>query len=141
MNDYFIERARGGAGLTVTGLAKIENEIERFKPGLLPVPTYNPEQFVSVAGELTEAVDALGSKIFLQLGVGFGRVAAPFKLLSDPVAPSAVPNYWEPDIICRELTIREIEAMVKQAGDTAEIAFAAGFDGVEIHAVHEGYPT
>jgi 2-enoate reductase len=30
--DYFIERARGGVGLIVTGVCQIENEIEPISP-------------------------------------------------------------------------------------------------------------
>lgn len=137
--DYFVERARGGTGLLITGLAKIENEIEAFQPGLLPNPSINPAHFISTAGEMNDAVHALGAKIFLQLGIGFGRVAAPFKLAGEPVSASAVPNYWDSGLICRELTTQEVETLVIKAGEAAVIARSAGFDGVEIHAVHEGY--
>ncbi|MBC7325953.1 MAG: FAD-dependent oxidoreductase, partial [Moorella sp. (in: Bacteria)] len=32
-----------------------------------------------------------------------------------------------------------VETLVKRAGEAAEIAVEAGFDGLEIHAMHEGY--
>jgi 2-enoate reductase len=60
-------------------------------------------------------------------------------LIDRPIAPSAIPNYWDPTVTCRELTTEEVESLVKKAGESAEIAAASGFDGVEIHAVHEGY--
>lgn len=41
--------------------------------------------------------------------------------------------------MCRELTTEEVGILVKKTGDASEIAYKAGFDGVEIHAVHEGY--
>ncbi|RNC28502.1 MAG: Cinnamate reductase [Candidatus Dichloromethanomonas elyunquensis] len=137
--DYFVERARGGVGLIITGLAKIENEVEKFKAGLVPITSTNPSHFITTAGEMTEAVHSYGTKIFLQLGIGFGRVGHPSKLDNGPVAPSAIPNYWETRITCRELTTQEVELLVTKAGEAASIARESGFDGVEIHAVHEGY--
>jgi len=137
--EYFVERAKGGTGLIITGVTKVENEIEKFKLGIAPVISENPARFIQSAGEMTERVHAYGSKIFLQLGVGFGRVASPHMLDCQPVAPSAIPNYWEPTVTCRELTTEEVETLVKKTAVAAYIAAEAGFDGVEIHAVHEGY--
>ena len=37
------------------------------------------------------------------------------------------------------MTIEEIKTYVRKFADSAEIAQKAGFDGIEIHAVHEGY--
>lgn len=45
----------------------------------------------------------------------------------------------DPKIICRELKTEEIEHIVKRFGEAALIAKQGGFDGVEVHAVHEGY--
>lgn len=137
--DYYVERARGGIGLIITSVTKIENEIEPFKPGLVPTISINPMHFIATAGELTERVHAYNTKIFLQLTMGFGRVASPVMLAAEPVAPSAIPNFWEPSLTCRELKTREVETLVRRAGEAAEIAVEAGFDGVEIHAMHEGY--
>lgn len=137
--NYYVERAKGGIGLIITSVAKIENEIERFNMPSFPCVTLNPMHFIGTSAELTERVHAYGTKIFLQLAVGFGRVAAPGLLAGKPVASSAIPYYWDPAMTCRELTTGEVEVLVKKAGDSAAIAAEAGFDGVEIHAVHEGY--
>ncbi|HIH77805.1 MAG TPA: FAD-dependent oxidoreductase [Halobacteria archaeon] len=137
--NYYVERAKGDVGLIITSVSKIENEIERFSMPSFPCVTMNPMHFISTASELTERVHSYGSKIFLQLAIGFGRVAAPQMLIDRPIAPSAIPNYWDPTVTCRELTTEEVESLVKKAGESAEIAAASGFDGVEIHAVHEGY--
>ena len=134
--DYYVERARGGVGLIITGLFKVENEIEPVSPSIVPLVTraaYAP--FL----EMTEAAHALGTKVFVQLTAGFGRVGHPQMLAKEPVAPSPIPNYWDPNVTCRELTIAEIGRYVKCFGDAAEIVREAGCDGVEIHAVHEGY--
>lgn len=55
-----------------------------------------------------------------------------------PVAPSPIPHRWL-DKTCRELTRDEIHKIIESFGKGAFNAKRAGFDGVEIHAVHEGY--
>ena len=82
---------------------------------------------------------AYGAKIFIQITFGLGRSGAPAFLDGQPVAPSAIPNYWDPTVTCRALTTQEVETMVKRFGEAAVIAKESGFDGIEIHAVHEGY--
>lgn len=133
--EYYIERARGGVGLIVTGLFEVENEIDALSHGFPLISRASLAPFA----ELAEAVHALGSKIFVQLTAGLGRVGHPDMLRKQPVAPSAIPNYWDPAITCRELTTQEVEHLVKSFGEAAEILVMAGIDGVEIHAVHEGY--
>jgi 2-enoate reductase len=137
--DYYIARAKGGVGLIITSLVKIETEIEGGLDPRAPVVSLHPAHFRKTAAELTERVHAYGTKIFMMLTAGSGRSANPAGLLKPPVAPSALPNYWNPNITCRELTTAEVEKLVQDFGRAAEMAVEAGFDGVEIHAVHEGY--
>ena len=132
--DYYIERARGGVGLIITSLFKVENEIEYFKG----VPLIISPEAMSPFVELAEAVHALGAKIFVQLTAGFGRVISPQRLSGQPVSASAVSNYWKPEISCRELKAAEIEKLVKSFGIAARILASAGVDGIELHG-HEGY--
>jgi 2-enoate reductase len=88
---------------------------------------------------MTERIHAYDAKIFLQMSGGFGRVTVPTNMGEyPPVAPSAIPHRWL-DKICRPLEIDEILHIVKMFGQGAFNAKRAGFDGVQIHAVHEGY--
>lgn len=137
--DYYVERAKGGTGLIISSVCKVENEIDKIVPGLLPCTSINPTKFAMTSSELTERVHAYGSKIFLQLSMGFGRSGASALLAEPPVSASAVPNYWDPTVTCRELTTKEVEWIVKKFGEAAALAKHAGYDGVEVHAVHEGY--
>ncbi|SMC23862.1 2-enoate reductase [Clostridium acidisoli DSM 12555] len=138
--DYYVERAKGGTGLIVTSITKVENELDKVVPGVIPIISINPGRFLMTSAEMTERVHAYGTKIFLQLTMGFGRSGAPGTLLtSQPVSASNIPNYWNPTVTCRELTTSEVEWVVTKFIESAEIAQKAGFDGVEIHAVHEGY--
>lgn len=137
--DYYTERAKGGAGLIITGVTFSDYKVETQVMPTTPNSTYNPIHFVRTSREMTERVHAYGSRIFLMMSAGFGRVTIPTNLGEfPPVAPSAIPHRWL-DKICRPLTVEEIKSIVKSFGDGAYNAKRAGFDGVEIHAVHEGY--
>ncbi len=132
--DYFVERAKGEVGLIITNLFKVENEIEKHKIAT-PIITYHAMPLLT---ELIEAVHSYGSTILFQLTAGFGRVAHPSILDCKPVSASALPNFWCPEITCRELTTDEVERLVEAFGDAAELLAEAGADGVELHG-HEGY--
>jgi 2-enoate reductase len=137
--DYYTERAKGGTGLIVTGVTFSDCKVETQSMPNCPNSTYNPVHFIRTSREMTERIHAYGSKIFLMMSGGFGRVTIPTNLGEfPPVAPSAIPHRWL-DKICRPLTVDEIHSIVKSFGDGAYNAKRGGFDGVEIHAVHEGY--
>ena len=137
--DYHTERAKGGTGLIITGVTFSDCKVETQSMPNCPNSTYNPVHFIRTSREMTERVHAYGSKIFLMMSAGFGRVTIPTNLGEfPPVAPSAIPHRWL-DKICRPLTVEEIRSIVKSFGDGAYNAKRGGFDGVEIHAVHEGY--
>jgi 2-enoate reductase len=137
--DYYTMRAQGGTGLIVTGVTFVENEVEQHGMPNCPCPTHNPVQFVRTSREMVERIHAYNAKAFLQMSAGFGRVTIPTNLGEfPPVAPSPIQHRWL-DKICRELTVEEIKSIVKKFGEGAFNAKRAGFDGVEIHAVHEGY--
>ncbi len=137
--DYYTERAKGGTGLIITGVTFSDCKVETQSMPNCPNSTYNPVHFIRTSKEMTERIHAYGSKVFLMMSGGFGRVTIPTNLGEfPPVAPSAIPHRWL-DKICRPLTVDEIHSIVKSFGDGAYNAKRGGFDGVEIHAVHEGY--
>ena len=100
-----------------------------------------------------------GAKLFIQLTAGFGRSFTVSKMmeklynnkllrvLSKPVmnlskitaSASPSPNRWSDKLPSREMTIKEIERFIKAFAKCAKLCKDAGVDGVEIHAVHEGY--
>lgn len=137
--EYYTARARGGVGLITTGVTFVDNEVEEHGMPNCPCSTHNPVHFIRTAREMTERIHAYNAKVFLQMSGGFGRVTIPTNLGDfPPVAPSPIQHRWL-DRTCRELSIDEIKSIVKKFGDGAYNAKRAGFDGVQIHAVHEGY--
>jgi 2-enoate reductase len=137
--DYYTERAKGGAGLIISGVTFVDNEVEEHGMPNCPCSTHNPVHFIRTSREMTERIHAYNAKVFLQMSGGFGRVTIPTNLGEfPPVAPSPIQHRWL-DKTCRELTVEEIKSIVRKFGDGAYHAKRAGFDGVQIHAVHEGY--
>lgn len=139
-SDYYVKRAKGGIGLIVTGANWVENDVESHAPCSFACPTMLPAKYKKKAKEITDRVHAFGTKIFLQLTAGLGRSALEaFMNDEDYVAPSEITNRWNPDKICREMTTEEVEHIIDKFVEGATIAKESGFDGIEVHAVHEGY--
>jgi 2-enoate reductase len=134
--EYYIERARGGTGLIVTGVTNVNyNEMASL---VMPCASHNPLWFMKTTAPMNERIHAYDARIFLQLTGGFGRVAIPH-LLKNAIAPSPQENRWDPSIQHREMTREEIQELIKSFVTCAVVAKESHFDGVEIHAVHEGY--
>lgn len=137
--EYYGKRAQGGTGLLITGANWVDNIVEPHGVCTFPTPNDMPNRWLRKAKELCDRVHAFDTKIVLQLTAGLGRSALPSIVKSeDYVAPSPTINRWE-DKPCRELTTEEVETIVEEFGKAAELALMAGFDGIEVHAVHEGY--
>jgi len=106
-----------------------------------------------------DEIHKTGAKLFIQLTAGMGRswaiteLVAPLhknkftRALIKPVldtshelaSPSAQPSRWAEDIICPEMTVEQIHEIIEAFAKTAKLCKEAGVDGVEVHAVHEGY--
>lgn len=127
--DYYIERAKGGTGLIITGLVPIISWM-----GLASIVN-DPQTYVEKQKYLVEGCHKYGAKVFIQLTAISGR-SSPHP--GDP-APSVMPMVWDPSKNSREMTVEEIHQYVKNFAIGAKAAKDAGIDGVEIHAVHEGY--
>lgn len=139
--EYYKQRA--GAGLIITEASQVSPEGVGY-PGTPGI--YNQQQ-VTGWQKITDAVHKEGGLIFLQLWY-CGRISHP-DLLPDnqkPVAPSAIKPEGEAItfegmkafVEPRALEIDEIENIVGQYKNAAQMAKQAGFDGVEIHAAN-GY--
>lgn len=138
--DYFTERARGGTGLIITGANFIENRIEKHRKASFPCPLEDPQSYMTQLKKMSDNIHAYNSKLFVQLTAGLGRSAIPAMILDNTfVAPSATTNRWDPSIQHRTLTTEEIYELIKDFATCAMLAKMGGADGIEVHAVHEGY--
>ena len=138
--DYFTERARGGTGLIITGANFIENRIEKHRKASFPCPLEDPQSYMTQLKKMSDNIHAYNSKLFVQLTAGLGRSAIPAMILDNTfVAPSVTTNRWDPSIQHRALTTEEIYELIKDFATCAMLAKMGGADGIEVHAVHEGY--
>jgi 2,4-dienoyl-CoA reductase (NADPH2) len=129
---FYAERARGGAGLIVTG----GSCVNRAGAGGRNYSFINEAASSAPLRQAVEAVHAAGGRIALQL-FHAGRYAYLGSFEIQPVAPSAVPSRFSPDPP-RALSESEI---VETIGDFARGSARAkelGFDAVEVMA-SEGY--
>ena len=90
---YYAARARGGTGLIITE-AVIGTKLAAQFPYTSNLHLYNTTHVAGLA-ELVETVHAFGSKVFIQLSVGFGRQGHNPDHLSPP-APSPIPYETDP---------------------------------------------
>jgi N-ethylmaleimide reductase len=140
MADYYSQRA--AAGLIVTEGTAISPQ----GYGWMGSPAIYTDAHVAGWKGVTEAVHRRGGRIFLQLW-HTGRVSHPdFQDGETPIGPSAIaaagdthtPSGEKPYVIPRAMARRDIANAVGEYAQAAERAWAAGFDGVEIHAAN-GY--
>ncbi|MDO5122854.1 MAG: 2-enoate reductase, partial [Erysipelotrichaceae bacterium] len=150
--DFILEAAKNNAGLILPGCQPVRNPM--FGEWL-----YENEKMYDDLAEWMPEFHKTGAKLFVQLTAGFGRsftvssmmeklyrnpalrkIAKPVMDL-DRICASAspAPNRWSDVIPSREMTREEIHEYIDAFARCAVLLKKAGVDGVEIHAVHEGY--
>lgn len=149
---FIMEVAKNNAGLVLPGCQPVYNPmfgqwLHKEKKMYEDLKKWMPE------------FHKTGAKLFVQLTAGFGRsftiselmeklytnpalrkASKPFMDL-DKITASASPspNRWSDKVPSRAMTVDEIHEFVDAFAKTAKLLKDAGVDGVEIHAVHEGY--
>lgn len=130
---YYEARAKGGAGLIITEVTRIDDVDGKGMPHQLGVTEM---KHIAPLQELTDVIHSYGTKIFIQLQHP-GKEGMPQLSGGRPlVAPSAIPN--SKGIMPRELSTEEVQGLVRKFITGAVIARSGGADGVELHAAH-GY--
>ncbi|MFA7107631.1 MAG: FAD-dependent oxidoreductase [Sphaerochaetaceae bacterium] len=145
MLQYFFARAKGGVGLLTTGLIPVSHGIDHSV-----TEPHNLSYFPRIDGsrtnyqgwrDLAQGCHAYGSKIFIQLTPGLGRVGNPQCLMTMkkfPVSASYNPNYYISQIPCMRLSDHNMKKIISNAGQASADAQVCGMDGVYLHG-HEGY--
>ena len=150
--NFLLQRAKNNVGLILPGIAPIKDMI-------LGRWLYQGKGKFRKLKEYMKEFHKTGAKLFVQLTAGFGRSLAindimvkalHNKFLGTVLKPvldvsymtasaSATPNRWDESCISRPLTVKEIKDIIDAFAKTAALLKEADVDGVEIHAVHEGY--
>ncbi|MBQ3076890.1 MAG: FAD-dependent oxidoreductase [Clostridia bacterium] len=129
---YYEERAKGGVGLIVTEIFRVNEEHGVAIGNQLSALDVN--NLPSLA-RMVARIHSYGTKIFAQLHHG-GSTNVPAMNGGKLYAPSAIPNVS--GIVPEPLTLEQIEELKQQFIMTAVMCKAADFDGVELHCAH-GY--
>ena len=150
--NFIMEVAKNNVGLILPGCQPVYNPM--FGQWLHK----NDKMYRDLAGWMP-AFHKTGAKLFVQLTAGFGRsftissmmemlyTNKVLRVLSKPVmdldkitaTASPSPNRWSDKVPSREMTREEIQEFIDAFAKSAKKLKDAGVDGVEIHAVHEGY--
>lgn len=147
--EYLLERARNEVGLIIPGIITVKSMIGGkwlYKSG---------KKFQKELTEFMDEIHKNDCKMFVQLGAGFGRVMVMIDMLAGlmdkkflakmlkvnriTASPSELPSVWDPKRKCPEITVEEIKEIIEGYGKGAKVLKDCGVDGVEIHAIHEGY--
>ncbi|MBQ0010169.1 MAG: 2-enoate reductase, partial [Ruminococcus sp.] len=150
--DFILEVAKNNVGLVLPGCQPVYNPM--FGQWLHT----NKKMYRDLKAWMPE-FHKTGAKLFVQLTAGFGRsftvssmmemlynnkalrvVSKPFMDLDKITATaSPSPNRWSDRLPSREMTKEEIAKFIYSFAQSAKQLKEAGVDGVEVHAVHEGY--
>ena len=148
----FLERANNNVGLIIPGIAPLRDTF--WGKSLWQ----NPKMFEDLK-EFMDEIHKTGAKLFIQLTAGMGRSWAITELIApihknkftralikpgietthELASPSPQKSRWAHDIECPEMTVEQIHEIIEAFAKTAKLCRDAGVDGVEVHAVHEGY--
>lgn len=150
--EFIMQVAKNNVGLVLPGCQPIYN------PMLGQWLHKNKKMYADLAKWMPE-FHKTGAKLFIQLTAGFGRsftISEPMekiyankvlRVLAKPVmdfdkitaSASPAPNRWSDLVPSREMTKDEIQEFIDSFAKSAKLCKDAGVDGVEVHAVHEGY--
>jgi 2,4-dienoyl-CoA reductase (NADPH2) len=122
--EFYRERARGGVGLAIVGLAKIEGH---FMGGLAA----HDDKYIPDLAKVANIFHQHDVKCALQLGHP-GRYEVSFDPSRQPVAPSPIPPPIFTKRVPKELTKQEILQIEEEFAQAAVRAKEAGFDAVEL---------
>lgn len=149
---FIMEIAKNNVGLILPGCQPVYNPM--FGQWL-----YKNKKMYDDLKKWMPEFHKTGAKLFVQLTAGFGRsftissmmetlfTNPVLKVLSKPfmdldmitASASPSPNRWSDKVPSRALTKEEIKKFVDAFAKSAKMLKDAGVDGVEVHAVHEGY--
>ena len=165
--DYYVERAKGGAGLIITGTTRVNNGYAATTMNQLSMAK---DSHIAPMREFAERIHKNGAKLCVQLHHG-GRQGYPLSYLpllipmvnavpksadliykmapmvktlqNSPIMPRvAAPSKCEPsysvDGLVRGMSHREVKKLIGDFVAAARRCQKAGVDAVELHAAH-GY--
>ena len=158
---YYVARAMGGASVCIVG-AILCTELGKQVQNI-PWPYLTGIEHVPGMTMLAESIHVAGSKAFMQILPASGSRAHPVHDGVQPIAPTGGITYvfatdqshgqaetilknrmhgkWLTEKFMshpkpREITVDEMQQLIKESAQNAKLAILSGFDGVELHLCH-----
>jgi dimethylglycine catabolism A len=158
---YYVARALGGSSVCIVG-AILVTELGK-QVANIPWPYLTGIEHVPGMAHLAESIHVAGAKAFMQILPASGSRGNPMRDDVQSVAPSSGIEYvfstdqshgqaetilknritgrWLKEKYLshpkpREITIEEMQQLIKESAHNAKLAVLAGFDGVEMHLCH-----
>ena len=138
--DYFVERAKGGTGMIVTGATRVTRKFERDKE-TIPLWMLFADHMIHCKwiSELAERCHDYGAKLCIQLTAGGGRIAGAYAQTHGlAISASSTSCFYSPYLLTREITKDEIAVFLQAFEQAAKLIKNAGADAIQIHG-HQGY--
>jgi len=138
--NYFVERAKGGTGMIVTGAVRVTRKFERDKD-TIPLWMLFADHMIhgKWISELSERCHDYGTKVCIQLTAGGGRIAGAYAQTRNlAISASSTPCFYPPYLPTREMTKEEIRMYINAFEQAARLIKNAGADAIQIHG-HQGY--
>jgi 2,4-dienoyl-CoA reductase-like NADH-dependent reductase (Old Yellow Enzyme family) len=128
MVDYYEKRAKNGVGLIVIEATGVVPDVKN----MACQPRLSDDAYLPGFATLVERIKVHEVRTLLQIQhsgneAAFGELVSASEISSKAVGGMPTP-----------LTLPEIETLTARFVETAERAYRAGFDGIEVHAAH-GY--
>jgi len=129
LHNYFVERAKGGVGLSELSQLIIKPAFGVHQPdweydSARRFPIQNTSEIVLGLRKMNEQVHKFGTKIFMEV--------SSWMWIFGPV--SSIP--FETGLELRELSIPQIREIQEAFGAASKRVKEAGFDGVDLHGTH-----
>ncbi|MFQ6124668.1 MAG: hypothetical protein ACE5R6_08705 [Candidatus Heimdallarchaeota archaeon] len=123
---YYEQRSEGGIGLIIVEATAIawEHRLQKYSVGIYD------DRLIPRLTQLADRIKAHGARAFIQLVHAGSKSRVAERL----VGPSAIRVLDGP--LPEELSKEEIATIKEMFVDAAQRAYAAGFDGIELHGAH-----
>ncbi|MBV7273414.1 FAD-dependent oxidoreductase [Clostridium sp. PL3] len=131
---YYAERAKGGVGLIINEVTRVNNDTGIMMPRQSSAAT---DDCIPGLRKLANSIHYYNGAIFVQLHHPGRQTVCEMIGGKATISPSGIKSMLT-QADCREMTNEEVKNLVQDFINAAERCYKAGIDGVELHAAH-GY--
>lgn len=131
LQDYLVERAKGGTGLITVEVCTVDAR-QKYQPQSMSLGS---DEFIPRHRQLTDALHEYGAKVQPQITHPGpeSMISVYHGEISVGPSPGVAACHGMP---ARQLSVEELDDIVESYAQACRRAREAGYDGVELHAAH-----